>query len=81
MVDGSTHVIDRDKTEVNRDAVNSFVNQVLIDGQLDALSDYIDENDYTEHNPLIIDLRFTKYFLNMRRAVITRQSTKKITVL
>ncbi len=46
MVDGSTQVIDFDKTEVNRDIVSSFVNEVLIDDQLDTLKDYIDENHY-----------------------------------
>ena len=55
MVDGPTEAIDLDKTEINREIINFFVNKVLIDGQTDALKDYIDENNYIEHNPRMTD--------------------------
>ena len=55
MIDGPTEAIDLDKTELNREIVNSFVNEVLINGQLDDLKDYINKNNYTEHNPHISD--------------------------
>ena len=55
MVDGPTEATDLDKTEVNRVIVNSFINEVLINVQFDALEKYIDKECYTEHNPLIAD--------------------------
>lgn len=55
MVDGPTEATDLDKTEVNREVVSSFVYDVLINGKLDALEHYIDEDHYTEHNPRIAD--------------------------
>ena len=54
MVDGSTEVTDLDKTEDNRELVRSFVDEVLIKGNLGALEQYVDEN-YTEHNPGMVD--------------------------
>ena len=53
MVDGSLDVTDLDKTETNRLFIESFVNNVLINGQLDTLEYYIREENYTEHNPRI----------------------------
>ena len=55
MVDGSIEVTDLDKTETNRSIVQSFVNEVLVSGQLDTLERYIDDGNYTEHNPRIAD--------------------------
>lgn len=51
MVDGPTEATDLDKTQYNREIVQSFVEAVLIHGQLDELTHYIDEEHYTEHNP------------------------------
>jgi len=51
MIDGPTQATDLDKTEVNRELVRLFVDEVLIDGQLDKLEHYIDAEDYSEHNP------------------------------
>jgi len=55
MIDGPTEVTDLDKTEVNRELVRSFVDEVLINGQLDRLEHYIDAEGYTEHNPHMSD--------------------------
>ena len=55
MIDGPTEVSDLDKTEVNREFVRSFVDEILINGQLDRLEDYVDEEGYTEHNPHMAD--------------------------
>lgn len=55
MVDGPTEAGDIEFTESNRALVRSFVETVLIDGQLDQLSEFIDENTYTEHNPRLVD--------------------------
>jgi len=55
MVDGPTEATDLDRTKNNRQIVRSFVDDVLINGQLDKLVDYIEDECYTEHNPRIGD--------------------------
>lgn len=56
MVDGIAEVSDLDKTESNRELVQSFVNEVLISRQLNKLSHYIDIDHYIEHNPKLSSL-------------------------
>ncbi len=51
MNDGPTEVADHDCTEANREIVRSFVTEVLIDGRLERLDDYVDVQVFTEHNP------------------------------
>jgi len=53
MVDGSFEITDLDKTETNRLFVQSFVNDILINNQLETIDKYIREENYTEHNPRI----------------------------
>jgi predicted SnoaL-like aldol condensation-catalyzing enzyme len=55
MVDGPTEATGLDRTKFNREIVRSFVDDVLINGQLDKLEHYIDDECYTEHNPRIGD--------------------------
>lgn len=55
MVDGPTEATDLEKTESNREIVRAFVETVLIGGQPDKLEQFIDDEDYTEHNPRIGD--------------------------
>ncbi len=55
MVDGPTETVDLDQTESNRAFVRSFIETVLIDGQLDRLTDYVDEDAYAEHNSRLGD--------------------------
>ena len=55
MVDGPTEATGLDRTEYNREIVRSFVDDVLIDGQLDKLEHYVDNECYSEHNPRIGD--------------------------
>ncbi len=55
MVDGPTEATDLDRTDYNRETVRSFIAEVLINGQLDKLANYIDNECYTEHNPRIGD--------------------------
>jgi predicted SnoaL-like aldol condensation-catalyzing enzyme len=51
MVDGLTEATDHEWTESNRRLVKSFVEDILIQGNLDKLNDYISQDHYTEHNP------------------------------
>ena len=55
MVDGQTEVTDLEMTEHNRKIIRAFVDEVLINDQLDKLKHYIDDEYYTEHNPHIGD--------------------------
>lgn len=51
MVDGPTQTTDLDMTEFNREIVRSFVDEILLNGQLDRLNDYIEVECFTDHNP------------------------------
>jgi len=51
MVDGAIEVIDLDKTESNRKLVQSFIKEIMINGELTKLNQYIEDGNYTEHNP------------------------------
>lgn len=55
MVDGPTEADDIELTESNRVFVRSFIESVLVDGQLDRITDFIDEHTYAEHNPRLGD--------------------------
>jgi len=55
MVDGPTEADDLERTENNRALVRSFVEFVLIEGNLDQLTDFVDEDSYAEHNPRLGD--------------------------
>jgi len=55
MVDGPTESADLELTERNRGLVRSFVETVLVGGQLDRLTDYVEEDTYAEHNPRLGD--------------------------
>lgn len=54
MTDGPADVTDRDKTEANRQVVESFIETILIDGKSDQITDFI-VADYAQHNPEIGD--------------------------
>jgi len=41
----------------NREFVRSFAKEILINGELDRLEEYIDAHGFTEHNPRIGDGR------------------------
>lgn len=75
MVDGQIKATDLDKTEVNRQIVRSFINKILINGQLDTLEYYIDDECYTEHNP-----RFSDSLSALSSALSERTSSNSITI-
>jgi predicted SnoaL-like aldol condensation-catalyzing enzyme len=55
MVDGHIDVTDIEKTELNRALIQAFVDKVMIDRQLNILPDFVSDDAYTEHNPLLSD--------------------------
>ena len=55
MIDGPTEATDLEKTEQNRELIRSFVDEVLVGGQLDRLDRYIVSDGFIEHNPHLGD--------------------------
>lgn len=51
MIDGPTEIFDRDQTETNRDHIESFFDEILINGHLKRLGHYINPENYIEHDP------------------------------
>lgn len=73
MIDGPTEAKDFAKTEANKALVRSFVEDVLMNGQLDKLADYCDGDRYIQHHPQIADgvASLTEAFKGMAAAGIT----------
>ena len=55
MVDGPTDIEDLDKTEENKSVVQGFVDDVLLGGKVDKVTDYISTEQYDQHNPEVKD--------------------------
>ena len=53
--DGATDITDKEKTEENKKLVKGFVTDVLMNGQTDNLTTYINPNTYLQHNSSIAD--------------------------
>ncbi|MCW8833756.1 MAG: nuclear transport factor 2 family protein [Colwellia sp.] len=55
QLDGTTEIVDIDKTEENKALVADFVNTVLVNAEYDKLSQFIDGDNYLQHNTAIAD--------------------------
>lgn len=55
MVDGPTKAVDHELTEKNRSFIHAFVEAVLVDGQLEKISHFVDDENFIEHNPQLTD--------------------------
>jgi predicted SnoaL-like aldol condensation-catalyzing enzyme len=55
MTDGKTKAKDHHKTEVNKALVKGFVQNVLINGQIELVSNYFRGDELIQHNPHIGD--------------------------
>ena len=55
MVDGPTEVADLELTENNRKIVKLFVDDVLIGRQHRQLENFVDPENYTQHDPQVAD--------------------------
>ena len=53
--DGPTAVVDLDKTQANKEVIEAFVTEVLVNGQTDNLTTYINPQKYLQHNPAVAD--------------------------
>lgn len=55
MIDGTTALADLNKTDANKTRVAMFVDDILVNGRMDALAGYFDGNNYQQHNPGVAD--------------------------
>lgn len=55
MIDGATDITDAGKTAANKTLVQSFVDDILVNGKMEKLAGYFNGDNYIQHNPLIPD--------------------------
>lgn len=55
LTDGATEITDLDKTAENRALVTTFLDTVLIGGDVSRVADFISTETYIQHNPNIAD--------------------------
>ena len=55
QLDGPTDILDIDKTQTNKDLVASFIETILVKGDMNKLGNYIDGDNYIQHNTAIAD--------------------------
>jgi predicted SnoaL-like aldol condensation-catalyzing enzyme len=55
MLDGPVSAGDASNTEQNKARVQAFLDDILVNGRMNKLGDYIDGERYTQHNPQIGD--------------------------
>ncbi|MEM1324258.1 MAG: nuclear transport factor 2 family protein [Bacteroidota bacterium] len=55
QLDGTTTIVDQDKTAANKALVEGFVNDVLKNGQSDKIVSYINPEKYLQHNSAVAD--------------------------
>ena len=55
QLDGATEVGDTDRTAANKEVVKGFVNDVLLGGQGDKMTTYVNHKQYLQHNSAVAD--------------------------
>ncbi|MDC8004803.1 nuclear transport factor 2 family protein [Aureisphaera galaxeae] len=55
QLDGAVDISDKEKTSENKKLVEGFVNDVLMNGQSDKLTTYINAEKYLQHNAAVAD--------------------------
>lgn len=53
--DGDTKITDLEKSEANKEVVSGFLNNVLLGGQMDKITSYINPEKYIQHNSAVAD--------------------------
>ena len=53
--DGSTVLTDLDKSSENKAKVEEFINTILLQGEMDKITDFINPQKYIQHNPAVGD--------------------------
>lgn len=68
MVDGETAVVDRGRTEANRERAATFVREVLIARQFERMSEWFTNDALIQHNPELEDGRHAWQAYHERQA-------------
>ncbi|NQZ45321.1 MAG: nuclear transport factor 2 family protein [Flavobacteriaceae bacterium] len=55
QLDGSTDLKDLNKTEANKTLVKGFVTDILLNGESDKMTEYINTEQYLQHNSAVAD--------------------------
>ena len=55
MTGGASEAQDQHKTEAHREIVRSFISEVIVNGNVKAITQFIDTASFTEHNPAMGD--------------------------
>jgi len=55
QLDGETKITDLDKTEANKAVIKNFIDDVLINGKGDKMTEYVSTEKYLQHNSAIAD--------------------------
>lgn len=55
QIDGSADLTDIEKTAANKALVKDFISTILVNGQMDKVTNYFDGDNYIQHNPSIGD--------------------------
>jgi len=55
MIDGSTTLADLEQTKNNKELVRTFIEDILVNGNMGKLAEYFDGDHYIQHNPQIAD--------------------------
>lgn len=55
QTDGTTDITDKEKTAENKATIQSFIDDVLLNGQGDKIATYINPTTYLQHNPAVAD--------------------------
>ncbi len=53
--DGTTEIKDLDKTEANKNVIEGFITNVLLNHKMDEVTNYINPSKYLQHNPAVAD--------------------------
>lgn len=53
--DGATELTDLDKTEANKAVVRGFIDDVLVGGKTNTITDYVSSETYIQHNSAVAD--------------------------
>lgn len=53
--DGATELTDLDKTEANKAVVRGFIDDVLVGGNADTITNYVSNETYIQHNSAVAD--------------------------
>ncbi len=55
MLDGPTTSEEHELTEINREKISLFVNDILINRRLNSIADYVCSDHFIQHNPTLAD--------------------------